>query len=326
MMLAAMLSKPTAVVLPVIALLFDLTESRRTTNWRAPMIAVLPWTGLSAACAVCARLFQTASAVPPSTPWNHLLVAADAGLFYLHKLVAPWPLAIDYGRHPQFSRDHLGITTATLSAILFIFVIAIDRITSRARPGHQHLLILAVLLAIVGLLPNSGLVSFDFQQFSTVADRYVYLAMLGPSLIVAMTLAWLAQRARTTRLTASAGCLLLLFALAALTEKQIQTWTDGTTLFHHAVAVNPNSWMSYANLAYIEADSNPEQAMADCRRSISIKDDNAIAWNTLGMLLMARGERAAAIDAFDFAHHLQPDAALFSHNAATARRQGVADR
>ena len=37
-----------------------------------------------------------------------------------------------------------------------------------------------------GLLPVLGLIPFDFQHYSTVADRYAYLAMLGP----AIALAW----------------------------------------------------------------------------------------------------------------------------------------
>ncbi len=38
---------------------------------------------------------------------------------------------------------------------------------------------------VAGLLPVLGLVPFAFQAYSTVADRYVYIAMLGPALALA---------------------------------------------------------------------------------------------------------------------------------------------
>ena len=41
-----------------------------------------------------------------------------------------------------------------------------------------------------GVAPVLGFVTFGFQEFSTVGDRYVYLAMLGPSL----ALAWLVAK------------------------------------------------------------------------------------------------------------------------------------
>lgn len=204
--------------------------------------------------------------------------------------------------------------------IILIAIFAIDLVITRYRPGYRHGILLAVLLAIIGLLPNSGLISFDYQLISTVADRYVYVAMLGPALLIALGIAWLSTRPRPIRLAGTVVVLSLLAALTAITEKQIQTWTDGTTLFQHAIAINQNSWMSYENLAYIESESDPQRAMDECRRSIAIHPDNPIAWNTLGSLLMERGERADAIDAFDRAHTLSPQTPLFSVNAANARK------
>ena len=43
-------------------------------------------------------------------------------------------------------------------------------------------------------LPVLGLVPFAFQAYSTVADRYMYIAMLGPALALAWGLAQVRQR------------------------------------------------------------------------------------------------------------------------------------
>jgi hypothetical protein len=311
LLLLALLSKPTAVVMPLIAFLLDLVKDRRDIGWRSATVSIFPWVVLAACSTVLAHQVQPASSVPPSSLWHHLVVAADAGSFYLQKLVIPWPLTIDYGHRPH-------PPLAALTIALFIAFLAIDATIARTKPGYRHQLILTAILAAVGFLPNSGLVSFDFQQFSTVADRYSYIAMLGPSLLLALAIRRLAQfRPRSIGVALT---LLILSFLTCVTEKQIQTWADGTTLFEHAIAINPNSWMSYANLAYIKADSDPRQALADCQKSLALDPDNAIAWNTLGTLLIARGQRLPAITAFERAHQLAPDVPLFARNAATARR------
>ena len=48
---------------------------------------------------------------------------------------------------------------------------------------------LGALIALAALLPVLGLVPFTFQEWSTVADRYMYLAMLGAALAVGTLLA-----------------------------------------------------------------------------------------------------------------------------------------
>ena len=71
-----------------------------------------------------------------------------------------------------------------------------------------------------------GLVPFHFQRISTVADRYLYLAMLGP----AVALAWWACRfpLRHVLGVAVAGSV----GLGTLSCLQAAYWCDGRTLFH----------------------------------------------------------------------------------------------
>jgi cytochrome c-type biogenesis protein CcmH/NrfG len=89
----------------------------------------------------------------------------------------------------------------------------------------------------------------------------------------------------------------------------------------HAVAVNPRSWMAYLNLSDAEADADPAQALRDCRRALALQPGSAAAWNTLGSLQMANGDRAGAVESFHRARTIAPDVPLFAQSEAKARSQ-----
>jgi tetratricopeptide (TPR) repeat protein len=100
----------------------------------------------------------------------------------------------------------------------------------------------AGLVFVAGLLPVLGLSRFQFQQHSTVADHYLYVAMLGPAMAVGFGLARVG--ARGARWVAGAVVVLL----AAGSAIQAGVWRDTRTLFAHALAVNPDSAAAYNNL------------------------------------------------------------------------------
>jgi len=167
---------------------------------------------------------------------------------------------------------------------------------------------------LIAVLPNAGFVSFDYQKFSTVADRYLYFSMLGAALMLA------AVMAEFNRSMVWATVVAMLLVCIVLTEVQIRIWRNGETLFRNAIAVNPRSWMSYANLANIVADRAPNEAIEYCHRALAIEPDDAGSWNNLGSALMNEGESAAALDAFAHAHRLAPDNSVFSDNYQRAVR------
>src|SRR5262249_59253756 len=91
---------------------------------------------------------------------------------------------------------------------------------------------LGVALFVAGLIPVLGFVPFDYQYFSNVADHYMYLAMLGPAVMLA-----LGYRA----LPAPGRALVhaTLAVLLALTVVQTAYWADDATLYARIIAVNP---------------------------------------------------------------------------------------
>ena len=94
----ALLAKPSAMTLPVVAILIDRCMlSRRFSRMAAPMAL---WLAMAIAIAVVAKLSQPASHIAAVPLWQRPVVAFDAIGFYVRQLFAPIALAPDYGRTP----------------------------------------------------------------------------------------------------------------------------------------------------------------------------------------------------------------------------------
>jgi hypothetical protein len=256
----AMLSKPSAMVLPAVVLVLDLwslrTGARRLAMW------LTPWFVLAVVCAIVARVAQPGTHAPPLPVESRLLVAGDSLAFYVCKLVAPVRLGIDYGRSPDVV---LGAWWGKLTWIIPAVLAVVLWLNRRRWPG----VLVGALVFAIGLSPVLGWVSFDFQRLSTVADHYVYFAMLGPALAAA----WLLARSRGTRL-ATVTAAAVLCALAALTFLQLGHWRDGYSLYPHALRVNPSSVPAMNNLANVillpGSGRSPREALAHTTRAYEL--------------------------------------------------------
>jgi Tfp pilus assembly protein PilF len=203
------------------------------------MLAVAAGLAMTALLVIATQRAQPAGAlaIEHVELWQRPLVAADALLFYLRKLVWPWPLGPDYGRTPSVALESLIGKLAWLG--LAAFVAAIYWLPGR-RVAWTALAIFAAALA-----PVSGLLSFGFQGMSTVADRYLYLGMLAPALL----LAWGLSRGAPRAAWVTAGAVIA--GLAAFSFWQTSLWHDDGTLFaHNLERVNAKSHVAFNNLGY----------------------------------------------------------------------------
>ena len=226
----AMLCKPSAMVLPALAMIIHVVLLG--ASWKDAARWTALWWPMAIAIMIVARVSQPITQAP--TPlWLRPLVATDALAFYAGKIIAPLKLCIDYGRSPSVAQDSgwLYVTWLIPAAIAGLLI---------WKPRRQ--LIAAALIALVCVAPVLGLTPFMFQYFSTVADHYLYLAMLGPALL----LAWLVMTGKPL-IRPAAMIVLVFFAAQSLVQQS--TWRDNEALFEHTLAINPNSFMAANNLA-----------------------------------------------------------------------------
>ena len=216
-------------------------------------------------------------------------------MFYLFKLVLPISLGIDYGRSSHFVFQHtqnslLWIVPYVLLIIIWIF--------KKRKPW----LMTSAGLFVACILPVSGLIPFSFQNFSTVADLYLYFAMLGPSVAVAWILS------RNWKKPVIITYVLVLIPLGVLCSKQTMHWKNNTLLYGHALKVNPNSWISHNNLGSVfEAEGNFEEAAKHYTLALKAKPFYAHANYNLGLVLGKQGKYEEALVHFSEALRLKPD-------------------
>jgi tetratricopeptide (TPR) repeat protein len=291
---AATLSKPTAVAFPLILIAVEVLALRR--SWRAALVGAAPFVVLSIACALWTIRAQTSAAgAPPVALHLRPLVAADALAFYLYKLLVPVNLAIDYGRTPVVI-DERGWIWWTWVALLV--PAAILTVVKRRAP----LVVCGALIFVAALLPVLGLKRFDFQFYSTVSDRYLYLPMLGIGLIVAALLA------RKPVALPWGAFIVVSLALIVFTHQQTKHWRSTTALHEHTLAVNPRSWSSansLATLALVQQRFDEAQALA--QRALEAGGDNWQVRLVLGQALERRRQLDGAIGHFQRAVQLRPD-------------------
>jgi hypothetical protein len=303
----ALLCKPSATILPVVVTAADVLvyRARLPRHW---WVIPLVWVGLAAPAMIIAKRLQPDVAVEfiPSV-WGRLAVAADALTFYVGKLLVPWPLSPSYGRTPQTA------ISWRLLDLLWVIPIAIGYLTWRGRRTFPSVALGAV-IAFVSLVPVLGFVPFKGQNFSTVADRYMYMPLVGVALMIATV---------TARMTMTRGrWLVAAAALAALTVVNVQyqaVWHDELTLWRHAALTYPNQPRVHNNYgAALQVAGAQEDAMAQFDLALHARPEFADAYCNRGNSLGRMHRYSEALSDQDRAIQLDPtDGGCWYNRAVT---------
>lgn len=270
--LGSMLSKPSAVMLPVVALLIDVLGNRRSI--RSSLLSLAPWFAIAVPVAIIARLAQPAIGVTPSPIWARPLIVGDSLAFYLGKLVLPINLCIDYGRTPQRVIDSGAIWWMwTIPTAVLICCILVRR--------WSRLPLLGLCVFAAALLPTLGITTFLFQYYSTTADHYLYLSMLGTAIVVASMAQWKPARPLVAA---------VILPLMALTIWSAAFWRDDLALFTRAISVNPRSAPAHNNLGTVLLDQGqPTAAEAHFRMAVELNPQYLASLDNLARVTEVKG-------------------------------------
>ena len=278
-LIAALLSKPTSVVVPVLAAVIDWGVLRRPLREVVKpagvmLLFVIPF-------AISTKLIQSADVTFTPPLWSRPIIAADALAFYASKIVFPLRVGLDYGRSPRWLLDQPGM------GWLWLALVPVAVVLWKFRRCRWVLSGVAVLAA--ALLPVLGLTKFDFQHHSTVADRYVYLGMLGPALLLAFAVS---NGGRTTAIV----CGVLLVLLAARSHAQSYAWKNGESIFEATLETNRNSLIATRGLGLI-ALSEGRRADAEALFAATLRahPDDPVTHFHLGNLYVATGRPKEAV-------------------------------
>ena len=233
--LLSMASKSTGAVLPAVLLAVDWAVRRCTVARRVVSVAPLMLPAFASVLIIVGSQGDSrGSAVPV---WQRPLVAADAYAFYLRKVVWPLPLSIDYGRRPSVVVAGGSLWWTWVAPAVALVGVLLTR---------SRTWVLVAVMFVVPVLPVSGLATFDMQQYSTVADHYLYQSLLAVGLAVALLAAW---RPAIAGIVMAVVC-----AFAVLSYRECAVWQSVEGLYAGVLRANPQSWMARNLLGTLAAE------------------------------------------------------------------------
>jgi tetratricopeptide (TPR) repeat protein len=292
----ALCAKPAAVAVPLIA--WVIAVRGLGSPWSQATRALGGWLVVAGLWTLWTKGQQLDAVMEFVTPlWARPVIVIDTLAFYLEKLVWPVQLGPDYGRTPQVVLAQGWRTLAEL--LLGVGLVGLGLWRQR---NTWNKLWLATGVFVAGTLPVLGIVPFVFQAYSTVADRYVYIAMLGPALGVGAAVQWLQSQWRVRAVG------ILVFALLGwCSAAQVRVWQNTETLFAHTLRVNPRSTLAHNNLGLTIAQQGRfAEAVEHFQMALTLKPNATEAHYNLAKVSMLQGHYDTAIAHFTIALQLRP--------------------
>lgn len=289
-LLAALLAKPQAISVPILALILDRLMLRRP--WRRIAMSLAPWAVLSAAFIGIGMFAQPLDSAAKVPVWAGPLVAGDSLAFYLQKLFLPVRLAT---RYPHSVSVVLASWQLKVAWLVPAALLALAWLLRR----RARWLLAGTLIFVAAPLPVLGLVPFVYQRFSTVADRYVYVAMLGPSLALAGALASQRfQRSPVWLRSFSGACVVgVIGVLAFLSARQARVWQNSDLLYGQVLQRDPSNDVAWIVLAKGALEDNRiAEAERYARHACELAPDNPDHAVFLAVVLEAENRSSQAMN------------------------------
>jgi Flp pilus assembly protein TadD len=196
---------------------------------------------------------------------------------------------------------HWPLEQVLLSGVL-IAGVTVLLIVKRARYPYM---LMGWLWYCVTLVPVIGLVQAGEQA---MADRYTYIPSVGV-LIMAIWGAYELSRSwryQVMALSVAGGAAIIL--CFGLTRRQLGHWQDSESLYRHAIEVTENNYLAHNNLGIVLMEKGQtDEAISQYREAIQLEPGFVYAHNNLGRALDQKGQTDEAISQFQEAIRLAPD-------------------
>jgi tetratricopeptide (TPR) repeat protein len=244
-----LMAKPILVTLPFVLLLLDYwpldrlrssesTDRPHSSGWRGALVEKLPLFGLIAASSAVTfieqREFGAISTLESLPLGVRSANAFESYAIYVWTTVWPSGLAAIYP-YPQTLILRWSLALACVFLLMTSLFVARNAI---ARPYA----VVGWLWYLGTLVPVIGFVQVGLQAR---ADRYMYLPLIGLSILASWGGFDLANRWRVPRQALAAMAIAILLALGAISSRQVETWRDTETLYQRALAVTDNNYLAH---------------------------------------------------------------------------------
>lgn len=314
----ATLCKETALVLPILFLVFDYSLKRHSIL----PLSLLFKRYLPFAFAAVVYLGLRTYAVGGFAPKDSHLLMSNYEFFlnifplliqYLGKLLLPVDLSLYYIFRPVRSLFELrGLTSLILTLVLIAGLYFLR--------NRNRLAFIGILWIIIPLLPVFYIPAL---LPSVVAERYLYLSSMGFAIFLASVLNRVELGGILGRRAAGfivcAVVVILTGSYSYATVKRNSVWKDDITIWGDATRKSPGSHIPYLYLGRAYYDRGRlDEAIKEYRSALNLKPEDALGHNNLGLAYYDKGLTDDAIEEFLLALSLDPGIEMAHINLGNA--------
>ena len=282
-------SKPRAVTIPCVLILFDYWPLRRLgkVSWPLLLMEKAPLFAMSFFVAVITVHAPGGAneGIMDRLPWPWRLGnAAVAYATYLREMV--WPVGLT-AFYPHPGRN-LPLWNIGISASLLLLISALV-----VQQRMRRYLSVGWLWYLGMLFPVIGIIQSGEQSH---ADRYTYLPLIGIFIMLVWSAGeWAGNNTLRKRLLVLLGALWL-SALILITRAETEYWSTSKSLWSHALACNEANAYAHYNLGTaLDLGGKPDEALPHYERALDLLPKLAQARNNIANILLKRGEPGPAI-------------------------------
>ncbi|MDB5385411.1 MAG: repeat-containing protein YrrB [Planctomycetaceae bacterium] len=257
---------------------------------------------------------RTFSQVPFAARFPNAIVNYSS---YLQIMVWPAQLCTFY----PMSRNEWTNPQVIIASGTLILVTALGICFRRRYPG----LLMGWFWFLGTLVPMIGIVQVGSQS---IADRYLYVPIIGVTLALVVGLSALLDRAGISPSGRKAMSIVVVILLSGLTWRQIGTWNSTESLARHSLQVVPDNWNGHMLLGIVH-DKAGRTSDAEAEYTVALKynPEASNARNNLAILLMSQDRVKEALEHYRIGLELRPRYGIMRANFANAlARQGELKR
>ena len=260
-------SKPAAVVFPLILLLIDYFQERKADlKLFLEKVPFLAGSLIFGFLTIAAQESEAIGSFEQYSIGERVMFASYGAVMYLVKLVVPFKMS---ALHPYPDTSE-AMPVIYMAAPLFLagLVGLVVYSAKRTRVVVFGFLFYLVSIALV--------LQFISVGRAIIAERYTYLAYIGPFLILSYGIQYVIQQRSGTFAGLKKGMLAILgvyvVTMAYLTFERTKVWKNSETLWSDVMEAYPDDWFAYVGRGNYYLDNNDLQsAFNDYNKAISLK-------------------------------------------------------
>lgn len=176
----------------------------------------------------------------------------------------------------------------------------------------------AVVWFFVYMLPFSNIIPLN----TFIAEHWIYMASIGPFLLVAMGIVWLFNNITSSKIKITLICTVgvILGMYATITVIRNSEWSDEVEFYENTLKYHPNNTRVYLNLgnAYYERGDIPG-AIIEYQKALALDKNYAVAYGNIGTATLRLGNLEVAEKYLTKAIMLKPYYPIAYYNLGLVR-------